>query len=74
MTVLLTGLSRVFVREYFKGTSGCSQTLNEKQPQEAILRKTKVHLATIKLTPEIHHFPTLFDGLEPARNRGSYRS
>ena len=23
MTVVLTGLSRVFVREYFKGTSGC---------------------------------------------------
>ena len=35
---------------------------------------TKVHLATIKLTPEIHHFPILFDGLELVRNRGSYRS
>ena len=41
MTVFLTGLSRVFVREYFKDTSGCWRTLNEQRPQEAILRKNQ---------------------------------
>ena len=72
--MLFTGLSRVFDCEYFKGSSGCYRKLNEQRPQEAILKKkTKVHVGTIKLTPEIHHFPILFDGLELARNRGSYR-
>ena len=52
MTVLLTGLSRVFDCEYFKGTSGCYRKLNEQRPQEAISRKkNKVHVGTIKLTP-----------------------
>ena len=41
MTVLLTGLSRVFVSEYFKGTSGCERTLNEQRPQEVISRKNQ---------------------------------
>ena len=51
ITMLFTGLSRVFDCEYFKGTSGCYLKLNER-PQEAILReKNKVHVGTIKLTP-----------------------
>ena len=52
ITMLFTVLSRVFDREYFKGTSGCYRKLNEQRPQEATLRKTnKVHVGTIKLTP-----------------------
>ena len=43
-------------------------------PKKPYREKTKVHVATVKLTPEIHHFPILFDGLELARNRGSYTS
>ena len=41
MTVLLTRLSRVFVRECFKDTSGCLRTLNEQGPQEVIVRKNQ---------------------------------
>ena len=41
ITMLFTVLSRVFDREYFKGTSGCYRKLNEQRPQEAILRKKK---------------------------------
>ena len=39
ITMLFTGLSRVFDCEYFKGSSGCYRKLNEQRPQEAILRK-----------------------------------
>ena len=41
ITMLFTGLSRVFDCEYFKGTSGCCRKLNEQRPQEAILRKNQ---------------------------------
>ena len=39
ITMLFTGLSRVFDCEYFKGSSGCYRKLNEQRPQEAISRK-----------------------------------
>ena len=39
--VLVTGLSRALVCEYFKGTSGCYWILNEQRAQEVISRKNQ---------------------------------
>ena len=43
MTVLLTGLSRGFVREYFKGLQGVNEhyLVSEQRPQKDILRKNQ---------------------------------